>query len=105
VGDARAQATAEAALKAAPKRPDVMDTLAWILVGKGDAARAVALLRDAQALAPKAREIRYHLAAALAASGDKAGARKELDGLLAGDMRFAQADDARKLAAQLKAGG
>jgi putative PEP-CTERM system TPR-repeat lipoprotein len=105
LGDARAQATAEAALKAAPKRPDVMDTLAWILVGKGDAARAVALLRDAQALAPKAREIRYHLAAALAASGDKAGARKELDGLLAGDMRFAQADDARKLAAQLKAGG
>jgi 2-polyprenyl-6-methoxyphenol hydroxylase-like FAD-dependent oxidoreductase len=45
------------------------------------------------------------LAAALAASGDKDGARKELDGLLAGDMRFAQADDVRKLSARLKAGG
>jgi putative PEP-CTERM system TPR-repeat lipoprotein len=105
LGDARAQATAEAALKAAPKRADVIDTLAWILVGKGDAARAVTLLREALALAPKARDIRYHLAAALAASGDKAAARKELDGLLAGDMRFAQAEDARKLMAQLKAGG
>jgi len=103
--DARAQATAEAALKAAPKRADVMDTLAWILVGKGDTARAVTLLREAQALAPKARDIRYHLAAALAASGDKAGARKELDSLLAGDMRFAQADEARKLMEKLKAGG
>jgi predicted Zn-dependent protease len=105
LGDARAQATAEAALKNAPKRPDVMDTLAWILVGKGDAARAVTLLREAHALAPKARDIRYHLAAALAASGDKDGARKELDSLLAGDMRFAQADDVRKLSARLKAGG
>jgi putative PEP-CTERM system TPR-repeat lipoprotein len=105
LGDARAQATAEAALKNAPKRPDVMDTLAWILVGKGDAARAVTLLREAHALAPKARDIRYHLAAALAASGDKEAARKELDSLLAGDMRFAQADDVRKLSARLKAGG
>jgi putative PEP-CTERM system TPR-repeat lipoprotein len=105
LGDARAQATAEAALKNAPKRPDVMDTLAWILVGKGDAARAVTLLREAHALAPKARDIRYHLAAALAASGDKEAARKELDSLLAGDMRFAQADDVRRLSARLKAGG
>ncbi|WP_075791528.1 XrtA/PEP-CTERM system TPR-repeat protein PrsT [Massilia putida] len=105
LGDARAQATAEAALKQAPKRPDVMDTLAWILVGKGDAARALTLLREAHALAPKARDIRYHLAATLAASGDKDGARKELDSLLAGDMRFAQADDVRKLSARLKAGG
>jgi putative PEP-CTERM system TPR-repeat lipoprotein len=105
LGDARAQATAEAALKGAPKRADVMDTLAWILVGKGDAARAVTLLREAQALAPKARDIRYHLAAALAANGDKAAARKELDGLLAGDMRFAQAEEARRLMEKLKAGG
>jgi putative PEP-CTERM system TPR-repeat lipoprotein len=105
LGDARAQATAEAALKNAPQRPDVMDTLAWILVGTGDAARAVTLLREAHTLAPKARDIRYHLAAALAASGDKDGARKELDSLLAGDMRFAQADDVRKLSARLKAGG
>ena len=105
LNDARAQATAEAALRAAPQQPDVMDTLAWILVGKGDAARAATLLRKAHDLAPKARDIRYHLAAALAASGDKDGARKELDGLLAGDMRFAQADDARKLMTRLKAGG
>jgi thioredoxin-like negative regulator of GroEL len=65
----------------------------------------VTVLRQAHALAPKARDIRFHLAAALAASGDREGARKELESLLAGDMRFAQADDARKLMARLKAGG
>lgn len=103
--DARAQPTAEAALRAAPKRPDVLDTLGWILVGKGDAGKAVPLLKTAHELAPKARDIRYHLAAALAASGDKDAARKELDGLLAGDMRFAQADDARKLMMRLRTDG
>jgi Flp pilus assembly protein TadD len=82
-----------------------MDTLGWILVDKGDTARAVTVLREAHRLAPKARDIRFHLAAALAASGDREGARKELEGLLAGDMRFAQADDARKLMARLKTGG
>lgn len=105
LGDARAQATAEAAVRHAGERPDVLDTLAWILVGKGDAGRALTLLQKAHAAAPAARDIRYHLAAALAASGDKDGARKELGSLLAGDMRFAQADDARKLMARLNAGG
>jgi hypothetical protein len=65
----------------------------------------VTRLRAAQVLPPKARDTRYPLAAARAASGDKAAARKELDGLLAGDMRFAQADEARKLMEKLKAGG
>jgi putative PEP-CTERM system TPR-repeat lipoprotein len=105
LGDARALATAEAALRGAPQRADVMDTLGWILVDNGDAGRAVTVLREAQALAPKARDIRFHLAAALAASGDKEAARKELESLLAGDMRFPQADDARKLMARLKTDG
>jgi len=105
LGDTRALATAEAALRAAPKRPDVMDTVGWIFVAKGDTARALPLLREARTLAPAARDIRYHLAVALAASGDKAAARAELDGLLAGDMRFAEAEEARKLMARLKSGG
>jgi putative PEP-CTERM system TPR-repeat lipoprotein len=110
LGDARARPTAEAAYQHAGEQPDVMDTLAWILVsqsqGQGqdmaDAARGLALLRKAKALAPKARDIRYHLAAALAKSGDRAGARKELELLAAGDMRFAQAEQARGLLAELR---
>jgi putative PEP-CTERM system TPR-repeat lipoprotein len=105
LGDPRARAAAEAAYKRAGEQPDVMDTLAWILAGKGgskeDGARALALLQKAHALAPKARDIRYHLAAALARQGDRAGARKELEALAAGDMRFAQADQVRGLLAEL----
>jgi putative PEP-CTERM system TPR-repeat lipoprotein len=102
--DPRAQQTAEEAYRRAGEQPDVMDTLAWILVGKAsqaDAARGLALLQKAKALAPKARDIRYHLAAALAKSGDRAGARKELEALAAGDMRFAQAEQVRGLLAEL----
>ena len=67
----------------------MMDTLAWILVTKGDkkedGARALALLQQAHAQVPRARDIRYHLAAALAKNGDRAGARKELEALAAGN--------------------
>jgi putative PEP-CTERM system TPR-repeat lipoprotein len=104
LGDARAQPTAEAAYKRAGEQPDVMDTLAWILVEKGgkpETARGLALLQKAHALAPKARDIRYHLAAALAKNGDRAGARKLLETLAAGDMRFAQADQVRGLLGEL----
>jgi putative PEP-CTERM system TPR-repeat lipoprotein len=105
LGDARAQATAEAAYRQAGEQPDVMDTLAWILVDKGskaDGARGLLLLQKAHALAPKARDIRYHLAAAMARSGDRAGARRELEALAAGDMRFAQAEQARGLLDELR---
>lgn len=103
LGDARALATAEAALQHAGGRPDVMDTLAWILVGRGDTARALPMLRKAHALAPKARDIRYHLAAALARAGERDAARKELEALAAGDMGFAQGQEARKLLERLRA--
>jgi putative PEP-CTERM system TPR-repeat lipoprotein len=106
LGDTRALATAEAAYRRAGEQPDVMDTLAWILVAnsdkKEDSARGLTLLQKAHGLAPKARDIRYHLAAALAKNGDRAGARRELEVLAAGDMRFAQADEARGLLAALR---
>lgn len=102
LGDARALATAEAALKDAGEQADVMDTLAWILVGQGDTKRALPLLYKARALSPKSRDIRFHLAAALDKAGEGAAARKELEGLSAGDMRFTQADDARKLLERLR---
>lgn len=105
LGDARAQDTAEAALKAAGDQPDVIDTLAWILAGKGELPRALGLLKKAHALAPKARDIRYHLAAVLYRSGAKDQARQELEALAAGDMRFAQADEVRALLAEMRRGG
>lgn len=94
--DARALPTAEQAYKLGAQNPAVLDTLGWILVQKGETARGVDLLRKAVSAAPKAPEIRYHLAAGLAKAGDKAGARKEVEQSLAGGS-FSAMDDAKAL--------
>jgi len=101
VKDKRALATAEQADKLVPGHPAIMDTLGWILVEQGDVARGLPLLQKAAAAAADNGEIRYHYAAALSKSGDKAGARKELEQLLATGKTFPQADEARALLKQL----
>jgi putative PEP-CTERM system TPR-repeat lipoprotein len=95
--DPRALATAEQAYKLADNSPGIMDTLGWLLVEQGNTTRGVPLLQKASNLAPNSSETRYHLAVGLSKSGDKAGARKELDKLLASDKSFAQSDEARAL--------
>lgn len=95
--DPRALATAEKAYKLASDSPAVMDTLGWLLIEQGDIERGLPLLKKAAAAAPNAVEINYHLAAALAKSGDKAGARASLDKLLAEHQAFPQRDEASAL--------
>lgn len=97
VKDPRALPTAEQAFKLASTNAGVMDTLGWMLVEQGNTGRGLPLLQKASSLAPNATEIRYHLAVGLHKSGDKQGARKELDTLLADGKPFPQADDARAL--------
>ncbi|MBY0242864.1 MAG: tetratricopeptide repeat protein, partial [Burkholderiaceae bacterium] len=67
-----------------------------------DAKRAAQILQQASTKAPQALEIRYHLAMALFKSGDKTGARKEVEQVLASGKNFAKADDARALLKQLQ---
>jgi putative PEP-CTERM system TPR-repeat lipoprotein len=100
--DARAQQVAEQAYALASDQPVVMDTLGWILVEQGDSARGLSILQKANALAPQARDIRYHMAMGFYKTGDKAAARKELESLVSGNMKFAQAEDARTLLKQLQ---
>jgi putative PEP-CTERM system TPR-repeat lipoprotein len=95
--DPRALATAEQALKVTGESPAVMDTLGWMLVEQGNTQRGLPLLQKAATLAPTAPEIHYHLAYGLSKAGDKAGARKELDKLLAENAAFDQLDQARSL--------
>jgi FimV-like protein len=95
--DPRALATAEQAVKVAGDNPSVMDTLGWMLVEQGNTQRGLALLQKAAAAAPALPEVRYHLAVALHKSGDKTGARKELESLLAQNKPFAQQEEARSL--------
>ncbi|MBP1202284.1 putative PEP-CTERM system TPR-repeat lipoprotein [Duganella sp. 1411] len=98
--DPRALPTAEKALALAPADPAVMDTAGWLLVERGDTGRGVPLLRKAAALAPSSA-VHYHLAQGLLRAGDKPGAKKLLEDLLAGDAHFPQADGARSLLKQL----
>ena len=66
------------------------------LVEQGDAKRGLGYLKTASSKAPGDANIRLHLAQALAKSGDKAGARKELEQVMA-TKGFAKMDEARAL--------
>ncbi|MDO9219805.1 MAG: PEP-CTERM system TPR-repeat protein PrsT [Thiobacillus sp.] len=99
--DSRALATAELAFKLAPENSVVQDTLGWILVGQGQAPRGLALLSKALAKAPKNPAIRYHHAAGLALTGNKAQARKEIEALLADKPQFSELGEAQALLKRL----
>jgi len=101
LGDPKAIAYGEQALALAPESPAIQDTLGWLLVEKGDLARGVDLLRKAAARAPNAAEIRLHLARALIKSGDKGGARKELEAIVKLEQQPAARAEAEKLLATL----
>lgn len=89
---------AEKANRLAPNQPAFMDTLAMLLLEKGDTAQAIELLRKAMQLAPQAALIQLNLAKALIASNQKDAARKELDELVKlGDKFPGQAEVARLL--------
>jgi putative PEP-CTERM system TPR-repeat lipoprotein len=94
--DTRALATAEKAYSLAKNSPAVMDTLGWILVQSGDIKRGLELLSSARAAAPKSAGIRYHHAVALAKSGDRQRARKELEQLLKDNKDFLEVDEAKQ---------
>jgi putative PEP-CTERM system TPR-repeat lipoprotein len=95
--DPRALATGQKALAASKDSPAVMDTVGWMMVEQGDTKGGLPLLQKAATLAPNALEIRYHLAVALNKSGDKAGAKKELNEVLSQNKPFGQIEDARAL--------
>jgi putative PEP-CTERM system TPR-repeat lipoprotein len=92
-----ALALAERAHALAGDNAAVLDTLGWILIAENRESEAVTHLSRAAELAPGAPEIRYHLAAALAAAGRGAEARSQLTSLLEGNAEFPQRDEARRL--------
>jgi putative PEP-CTERM system TPR-repeat lipoprotein len=95
--DPKALEYAERALVLAPNSPEVMDTLGWLLVEKGAFSRGAELLHKAVALSPEADNIRLNLARALLRSGDKAGARKELQVLASKGEKFSGQSEVREL--------
>jgi putative PEP-CTERM system TPR-repeat lipoprotein len=88
--DPGALGLAEKAYALEPRNAAIADTLGWLLVERGDAKRGVEILAKAAAAAPDALEIRMHYAKALLKSGDKPGARAELEAVAgaSGESRF-----------------
>jgi putative PEP-CTERM system TPR-repeat lipoprotein len=100
-GDRSALAVAEKAHRLAGRDPLVTDTLGWALVQQGQIARALPYLRDARLRDPANREIRYHLAQALANSGRPLEAREELAQALRDGEPFEGREDALRLQREL----
>lgn len=102
MGDSRALGFAEQALKLKPDNPAVIDTLGWILVQRKQTERGIKLIQQALEKSPDAPDIQFHLAAALAQSGDTRRAKGELERLLASGIAFPQEDEARALLSKLQ---
>ncbi|MDD3328085.1 MAG: PEP-CTERM system TPR-repeat protein PrsT [Zoogloea sp.] len=79
LNDKSALEVAQQALALAPNSPVVLDTYGGLLLDNGDGAKGVETLRKAVSLGPKLPQLRVNLARGLAKTGDKDGARKELD--------------------------
>ncbi len=100
-GDPKAREVAEHAYRQAPFNPNVIDTLGYIVLQQGDAARGAQLLKMASNLAPNDPSIRLHYAKALIKTGDRAGAKRELDTVTASDRATAVKSEAEKLRSEL----
>lgn len=103
LGDPRALVFARRALDMEPNQPAFMDTYAWVLVQKGEAAKGLRILRNARLRSPDSPSIRYHIAVALAALGQKREALREVRAVIRSGRIFDGIGDARRLRATLSA--
>ncbi len=92
---------AQRATKLEPNNANVLDTLGQVQAERGEFKEGIAAYKRANELEPKNPRIRYHLAVALAKSGEKQLARRELERLLASSPNFEGEADARALLSQL----
>lgn len=88
---------AERAVRLAPNRAPLLDTLALSYAQENQLAKAVESQSKAVALAPDAHDFRLSLARLQMQAGNKAAARVELDKLAAQGTRFAGHDEVRQL--------
>jgi tetratricopeptide (TPR) repeat protein len=103
---------AQGVVRKNPNTPGFADTLGWVYYKKGLYAAAVEQLQKAVSLDEAAAKkssvnpspiFHYHLGAALAAKGDKAAGKREIEQALhlSEKAPFADADEARKALATL----
>jgi Flp pilus assembly protein TadD len=85
------------AKEAFPEDPYMADTLGWIHYKRGSHKLALTQFAMATEKVPEMAILRYHLAMALAADGQKEQAKMELTKVLAGKDKFPEYADAEKL--------
>ncbi len=100
----RAIELATRALEADPDNPAVADTLGWFHVRQGEPARGLPALERAAAALPSNAEVRFHLAVALAETGDRTRAANELRAILARSENFPSRAEAERYLAELRGG-
>jgi Tfp pilus assembly protein PilF len=101
--DGRALALAQRVWKGAPQNASVGDTYGWLLVESGQLAEGLKVLTAAwQAGGIANAETRYHLASALARSGDTGRARQVLTDLIEEEPAFPGLASAKELLERLK---
>ena len=98
MGRSDAVVLAEKAHELDPENGSITDTLGWIVLNAGEIDRAMDLLRQAVAQSPDDFEIQYHLASALAKSGETSEAKELIEALLSTDTEFSSRVQARQLA-------
>ena len=92
---------AETAHDLAPDNPGVLDTLAVILLQKGDGITAERLLTRALQFAPGDPDIQLHLAQAMLKNGKKAAAKEVLEKLVTEHQGFHALDESKALLSSL----
>jgi putative PEP-CTERM system TPR-repeat lipoprotein len=93
---------AQKAHELSPNFPEITDTLGWILVKQEKIESGLTYLQSALAERPNSPDIQYHVAVALAKSGDKTQAREMLEKLIREHSSFPERDDAEKLLGTLQ---
>lgn len=92
---------AERAYELSPKSPDIIDTLAMVVLENGDRRRALRLLEQATKLAPQNPTLQYHLAVAQKENGMEREAISSLTRLLGSKRGFSERGEAERLLAEL----
>lgn len=86
-GKPEARELGERAYRLAPLNPNIIDTFGTILIAQGETQRGLTMLRMATNLSPADPRLRLNLARALVKTGDKAGAKQELEAVVTRDPR------------------
>ena len=84
-----------------PDSPNVMDTLGWVYFKKGLYDNAIVEFTDALEKMPDNATVNYHLGMAFYKKGDAGKAREQLEKALSLDENFPEAEEAKRILAEM----